>query len=115
MRVVLVLGCWGRKHGEFQMCRGVENEILDITAGSERNAAIAKRLDEVYHLFDRPLHNNVHTALFGLQDTFSEEGRPLFPRDFFAGLETFCTMHAKCGLFLRLRLMEDGQCAEGKE
>jgi hypothetical protein len=104
MRVYLVLGCWGRKHGEFQMCGGVENEILDITGGTERNAAIAKHLDEVYHLFDRPLYNNVHTVLFSVQDNFSQHGKPVFQKDHYTQLEAFCAMHAKCGLFLRLRL-----------
>jgi hypothetical protein len=107
MRVYLVFGCWGRKHDDFQVCRGVENEILDITGDTERNIAIAKHLDEVYHLFDRPLYNNVHTALFSIQDKFSQEGKLVFPKTYFGHLEGFCVTHAKCGLFLRLRLKED--------
>jgi len=106
VRVCLVLGCWGRKHDGFQMCPGVENEILDITGNTETNIAVAKHLDDVYHLFDRPLYGNAHTALFGLQDKFSQEGKPLFPRERFAHLEGFCAMHAKCGVFLRLRIKE---------
>jgi len=107
MRIILVLGCWGRKHGDIQMCCGVENEILDITEGTDLNRAIAKRLDDVYRLFDRPLYNNVHTVLFGLQESFSERGKPLFPHDLFGHFEAFCLMHAKCGLFLRLKLKEE--------
>jgi hypothetical protein len=106
MRICLVLGCWGRKHDNFQVCCGVENEILDLTDNSERNTAISKRLDDVYRLFDRPLYNNVHTAIFNLQDNFSQQGQPLFSKEFFIQLEGFCIMHTKCGLFLRLRLKE---------
>lgn len=107
MRVCLVFGCWGRKHDNFQMCPGIENEILDITGHTERNIAIAKHLDDVYHLFDRPLYNNVHTAIFSLQENFSQECKPVFSKEYFRHLEGFCIMHAKCGLFLRLRLKED--------
>jgi len=107
MKVCLVLGCWGRKHDDFQVCRGVENEVLDITDHTERNTAIAKHLDEVYHLYDRPLYTNVHTALFSLQENFSQRGKPVFPKEYFEHMEGFCVIHAKCGLFLRLRLKED--------
>jgi len=106
MKIVLVLGCWGRKHGEFQMCSGVENEILDISDSTERNAAISKHIDEVYHLFDRPMYNNVHTALFGIQENFSQVGKPVFKAELYAQLEAFCATHSKCGLFLRLKLKE---------
>jgi len=100
------LGCCGMKHGNLQICSGVENEVLDITDGTERNRAIAKHLDEVYRLFDRPLHGNVHTALFSVQENFSEKCNTVFPQKFFEHLEEFCKMHAKCGLYLRLRLEE---------
>lgn len=106
MRLCLVLGCWGRKHGDFQMCRGAENEILDIGAGTDRNTAIADHLDSVYRLFDKPLYNNVHTALYSIQEKFSQMGNPVFPEDQYRRLEEFCVIHAKCGLFLRLRLKE---------
>lgn len=106
MKIVLVLGCWGRKHDEFQMCGGVENEILDISDSTERNIAISKHIDEVYHLFDKPMYNNVHTALFGIQENFSQAGKPVFKGELYAQLEAFCAMHSKCGLFLRLKLKE---------
>jgi hypothetical protein len=89
------------------MCRGAESEILDLTAGTETNIAMANHLDSVYHLFDKPLRNNVHTALYSLQDKFSQKGRPVFQEEHYRHLEEFCVMHAKCGLFLRLKLEED--------
>jgi len=106
MRVILVLGCWGRKHGEFQMCRSVENEILDLTDGGEMRVAVVNHLDSVYHLFDKPLYSNVHTALYSLQDKLAKDGRTVFQADQYRLLEAFCIIHAKCGLFLRLKLEE---------
>lgn len=77
------------------------------------STAVADHLDSVYHLFDRPLYSNVHTALYSLQERLARDGRTVFPGEQYRRLETFCVMHAKCGLFLRLRLEEDG-CAGGK-
>jgi len=107
MRLLLVLGCWGQKHGDVELCRGVENDILDLTAKTERNMAAVAMLDECYHLFDRPLYNNVHTAIYTLCERFNERINPLFTQERFGILERFCVMHAKCGLFLRLRTEED--------
>lgn len=109
MKVVLILGCWGREHDGFRMCGGVINEILDITKASERNQAIASFLDERYGLFDKPLYSNIHTALYALQNTFSEVGRPVFPDPLFKHAEQFCVKHSKCGLFLRLEITEESE------
>jgi hypothetical protein len=106
MRVVLVLGCRGRRHNGFRMCGGVENEILDLTGSSEMNSVVADHLDSVYHMFDRPLLNNVHTALYSLQEKLARDGRTVFKTDQYRLLEAFCVMHAKCGLLLRLKLEE---------
>lgn len=106
MRVVLVFGCHGRKHGNFQVCGGVENEILDLSTDTDINRKIAEFLDSVYHLFDRPLYSNVHTALFKIQNNFSETSQSIFTEERFRQMEEFCTIHAKCGLFLRLRLFK---------
>jgi len=109
MRVVLCLGCWGAVHGDgFVMCPGVSNEILDITGGTKRNADIVDHLDSHYGLFDKPLLNNVHTALFGLKEKFSTASSPLFGEKEFRRLERFCVAHAKCGLFLRLEMKGNG-------
>jgi hypothetical protein len=95
------------------MCGGVENEILDLTEGSEMNTTVANHLDSIYHLFDKPLYSNVHTALYSLQDKLAKDGRAVFTDEQYRRLEAFCVMHAKCGLFLRLKL-EEGTCAEGR-
>jgi len=106
MRVFLVLGCWGREYGGFKICSGVTNKILDITKDSELNVAIAQYLDSHFHMFDRPLYNNVHTAIWNIQDKFSTKGKPVFQDVVFRSMEEFCVAHSKCGLFLRLELEE---------
>ena len=106
MRLFLILGCWGRKEEDFMSCSGISNKILELTKQNERNRAIIDFLDENYRLFDKPLYNNVHTALFGIQDKFSLTGNSVFSKVEFHRIETFCQMHVKCGLYLKLGLEE---------
>ena len=56
------------QHTGIALCLGCENEILDLSNNTERNIAIADYLDSNYGLFDRPLYNNVHTAVFNIQE-----------------------------------------------
>lgn len=107
MKILLILGCWGRKEGAFTICEGVSNQILDLTAQSERNVDISNYLDSNFQLFDRPLYNNVHTAIWNVQEKFSIRGKPVFEERVFLGMEEFCILHAKCGLYLRLELIEE--------
>jgi hypothetical protein len=104
MKTILYLGCWGTKIKEFSLCSGCENEVLDLTSNTDRNLAIFDYLDSFYGLLDHPLYNNIHTALFGVQEKFSQKGSSVFPLDKFSLMERFCVMHAKCGLFLRLKV-----------
>jgi len=106
MKVTLMLGCWGRTDKGFSICNGVSNAILDLTLNSDRNVAISEYLDSNYGLFDRPLYNGVHSAIFNIQDKFSLKGKPVFGETVFRWMEEFCLMHAKCGLFLRLELVD---------
>ena len=106
MKVVLELGCWGREEDGITTCNGVKNEILDITSNSKLNIAITEYLDTHFGMFDRPLYNNVHTAVWGIQEKFGDKGRLVFPKRMFERMEEFCTMHVKCGLFLRLEIQE---------
>jgi hypothetical protein len=108
MRVCLCLGCWGTRASGMILCPGCENEILDLTARTGRNIAIAEHLDSIHGLFDRPLYANVHTAVFSIPEKFSEKGNPVFADGMFAAVERFCVMHVRCGLFLRLRIKEQG-------
>jgi hypothetical protein len=107
MKITLVLGCWGRTHEGFSICNGVSNAILDLSLNSERNVAISEYLDSHYGLFDRPLYNSVHSAIFNIQDKFGLKGKPVFKDVVFRWMEEFCIMHAKCGLFLRLELADE--------
>lgn len=106
MNIVLVLGCWGRIDDNFCSCSSVKNNILDLSKNSARNIQIIDYLDKVYHLFDRPLYNNIHTALFNIQDKFSDVVDKVFPENMFKRMEDFCLTHYKCGLYLRLELIE---------
>jgi hypothetical protein len=104
MKITLILGCWGREKEGFVSCPSISNEILDLTKNSSRNIQIKDYLDSYFKLFDRPLYNNVHTAIWNIQDKFSEKGDPVFPEIKFRYIEEFCINHSKCGLFLRLEL-----------
>ena len=107
MRVVLILGCWGREVDGFVCCGGVANEILDITKNSERNLQVAELLDKVYGLFDKPLYNNVHTAIWTIQDKFSSTNNMIFSEKIFKFMEEFCVSHRKCGIYLRLDIKKE--------
>ena len=107
MKLFLEMGCWGTEKNGLILCKGTGNKILDLTRRSKRNLAIEDYLDSHLKLFDRPLYNNIHTALFQLQDKFSEKGNPLFGKDYYALLEKFCVMHKSCGLYLKLVLESD--------
>jgi hypothetical protein len=106
MKVLLTLGCWGRIEEGFIICNGVTNQVLDITKNSERNVSIKDYLDSHFRLFDRPLYNNVHTAIWNIQDKFSIKGNPVFNNYLFRRIEEFCIIHRKCGLFLCLKAQE---------
>lgn len=112
MRVELILGCWGREQDNFNCCSGTTNVILDITKNTERNVLIAEFLDKVYGLFDKPLYLNVHTALWSLQDKFSDVSNPVFSKKFFKQIEEFCVAHKKCGVYLRLNIKETEEIGE---
>ena len=105
MRTVLILGCWGRTDEGFCTCNGVSNHILDVGVKSEQIKRVSDYLDALY-LYDKPLYNNIHTILFNIQDRFSEKTRPIFKESIFRKIEEFCIMHARCGLYLRLELVE---------
>jgi len=106
MKIVLILGCWGRERDGFISCSGISNEILDLTKNSSINVKIKDYLDSNFRLFDRPLYNNVHTAIWNVQDKFSEIGKPVIQKIKFKYMEEFCVDHARCGLYLRLELKE---------
>ncbi len=107
MKIILVLGCWGREYHGFSLCGAVKNNILDITKSSERNLKISEYLDSNFKIFDKPLYNNVHTAIWNIQDRFSIRGDPVFQDIVFRSMEEFCIIHAKCGLYLRLEMEEE--------
>ena len=106
MNIILEIGCWGRTEENFCTCSGVSNEILDLSKNTGRNVEIIDYLDKTYKLFDRPLYNNVHTAVWNIQEKFSEKINPVFKEALFKRIENFCLLHAKCGLYLRLKLEE---------
>ena len=107
MKIILVLGCWGRTEDGFTTCSGISNQILDLTRETPRNADISNYLDSHFKLFDRPIYSNIHTAIWNIQEKFSIRGKPVFEEKTFRRMEEFCVMHAKCGLFLRLELIEE--------
>jgi hypothetical protein len=104
MLLKLILGCWGRENIGLIMCPSVENQILDLTKKTEQNILISDYLDNVYHLFDKPLKSNVHTAIYNIQQKFSTLSNDVFQKKYFLYLEEFCYVHTKCGLYLKLKL-----------
>lgn len=107
MNIILCVGCWGRTEDGFCSCNGINNRILDLSKNTERNVKIIDHLDTIYKLFDKPLYNNVHTAVWNIQEKYSEKGKPVFRESLFKRIEEFCIMHAKCGLYLRLEIKEN--------
>ena len=107
MNITLCIGCWGHTEDGFCSCRGVENEILDLTSSSKRNNEIKNYLDTVYRMYDKPLYNNVHTCVWNVQEKFSDVGKSVFDKMLFKRIEGFCILHRQCGLFLKLKLMEE--------
>ena len=104
MKIILVIGCWGREKHNFVSCPGVKNEILDLTKNTDRNIKIKDYLDSNFKLFDRPLYSNIHTAIWNVQEKFGEIGNPVIDKEKFKYIEEFCIDHRKCGLYLRLEL-----------
>lgn len=104
MNIFLCMGCWGREVNGIKICSGIENEILDLTRNTKQMIDVKNYLDKVYHLFDRPLYKNVHTALWNVQNKFSEIKNPVFNEDVFKAIDEFCGCHKKCGLYLRLKM-----------
>lgn len=107
MKVILILGCWGRAEDGITACCGIENEVLDITSDSKMNVAITEYLDTNFNIFDRPIYNNIHTAVWNIQERFSDKKGAVFPKRMFERMEEFCSMHVKCGLFLRLEIQDE--------
>lgn len=104
MKLYLILGCWGRKENDFISCSSVLNKILDLTAQTETNRKIIDFLDNNYRLCDKPLYSNIHTALFSIQNEFSQLNNPIFDKSKFYKIEEFIQLHKKCGLYLRFSL-----------
>ena len=107
MKLFLILGCWGREENGFIICKGIENIIIDLTKKTTQNIQIVDFLDSKYFLFDRPLYNNVHTALWNLQEKCSQKGHLVFSSELFKYMEEFCIFHKKCGVFLRLKMEKE--------
>ena len=91
MRLLLVLGCWGRTNDGLIVCGGVANDVLDITAPSDRNVSIADYLDTNFHMLKKPLYGNAHNVIYNIQEKFGEVGAPVFPEAYYRRLEEFCT------------------------
>ena len=104
MKIILTLGCWGREKDGFISCSGAENKILDLTNRTKKNIEIENMLDFTYKLFDKPLYNNIHTALWNIQEKFSDIEGQVFNKELFKLIEEFCIAHSKCGVFLKLEL-----------
>ena len=109
MKIYLVLGCWGRKSGDFNLCNGVKNNILDLSEKTKRNIDIVKHLDSIYNIMKKPIYRNVHTAIFSIKNNFDESGKNVFTDNEMKNIESFCTMHAKCGLYLKLDVRKEDE------
>ena len=104
MKLFLILGCWGVNRDGIILCPSVSNKILDLSLNTTMNTGISNYLDQNLKLFDKPLYNNVHSAIYNIQDKFSEPDNPVFSS--FRMLEEFCKFHNRCSLYLKLELEE---------
>lgn len=101
MKIILFLGCAGKKLHDIPICFGGEFSILDITQPTDRNIKIAEFLGD-YELFNRKVFN-AHTIVWKLQYEFSEIGKPVFKDLGFKAIEEFCKFHFKCKVYLEAR------------
>jgi len=101
--VFLVLGCFGRKEDNFELCPGVENRILKLDDSLVYIDEIWDYLEAV-KLLDKPVINlnAIRNIVFRMQDKYDQKIRKLWSEKEFHMIERFINMHKQCGLYMKL-------------
>lgn len=101
----LVLGCFGRREGEFVFCPSVSNRILKIDENLEHYDEMMDYFESL-RLFDKPMFDNnaIKHMVYNMQDRFDQAVKRLWTEREFDACEKFIVGHRKCGLFSRLVL-----------
>lgn len=102
----VVLGCFGWRDDDFVSCAGSENRILNIEDNLTHYNQLMDYMDSC-RLFDKPIfdYNAVRHFLFNVRDRFDQPTKRIWSEKKFGLLEKFTIEHRKCGLYLKLLLI----------
>lgn len=106
--VYLVLGCFGRKEGDFVFCPSAENFILKIDENLIYYNEIWEYLESV-GLVDKPMLNinAIMHLVYNLQERYDQKVKKLWTESKFNNIEKFIQLHKSCGLYAKLLLVEN--------
>lgn len=111
----LVLGCFGRREGEFIYCPSVSNRILHVHSKLIHYDELMDYLDGL-RLFDKPLFdlNATRHMIYYIQDRFEQRVRKIWAQRDFELYEKFLNGHKNCGIYSRLILAQEEDNHEEK-
>lgn len=99
MSTHLILGCHGWKNFGFTMCRGTQNEILNLDQLGDQTELVLEYLDKHCKLYDSVSndHNKVLNAVhFVLKFQF-------IPEHMKKQIYEYIAMHKHCGCYLFIK------------
>ncbi len=106
-QLYLSLGCFGCWDDDFVNCNGIENIILCVEHNLVHYHEIMNYFD-AHCLFDQPIfdYNAIRHFIFKLQNELGEFNHKLWSEKKFVLYEKFTIDHKRCGLYLKLILLE---------
>jgi hypothetical protein len=105
LKAYLVLGCNGLKHGEFVICKSVQNPIIDLEQISEDlYNTLLNFFDSACELFDSPIndYNKCVNTLSLLYRNYNA-----YDKNILNNIQSFIRIHKDCGIWIALILKED--------
>ena len=102
----VVLGCFGYRDDDFINCNGIENRILNINDNLMHYNKLMDYLDNC-RLFDKATfdYNAIRHFIFHIRDKFEQPNKLIWSEKRFTTMERFTIDHRKCGLYLKLILI----------
>jgi len=104
----LILGCFGRKDGDFVSCPSCENKILKIDSKIEHYNEMMDYF-ETCRLFDKPMfeYNAIAHFIKNMRDRFDQVNKRLWSEATYHIFQNFFHTHRTCGLYIKLILIND--------
>jgi hypothetical protein len=101
------IGCFGFRSDDFVSCAGVENRILLLNESLYNYEELMNYLD-ICRLFDKPMfdYNSIRHFIFNMQDKFDQPMKRLWSEKKFELLQKFTIDHRRCGLYIKLILID---------